>query len=276
MAKLDRLVWAGEIAFVVQGVRVGLRANRAELLPTLRAMFPPGAREIEPGRVEQLYSVIAGQDRGTIRGFNLGYANSNRLARTHSLDEVLRQVENDMHLAVAAYSRGHVFVHAGVVGWRGRAVLIPGSSCSGKTELTAALLHAGATYYSDEYALLDGHGRVHPYPIDLARRSNGPAEPPVPVAAQSFGATIATEPVPVGLILSTRFRPQARWQPRTLSPGLALMRILRSTVSARMQPKRSMAALSRVVAKAPLWIGPRGDVSDFVPELVSKMEQLWA
>ena len=71
-----------------------------------------------------------------------------------------------MHLAERA--RNRIFIHAGVVGWQGRAIVIPGRSFSGKSTLVAALLQAGATYYSDEFAVLDGRGYVHPF---LARRS---------------------------------------------------------------------------------------------------------
>ena len=34
----------------------------------------------------------------------------------------------------------------------------------GKTTLVVALLRAGAHFYTDDFALLDGDGLVHPYP----------------------------------------------------------------------------------------------------------------
>ena len=51
---------------------------------------------------------------------------------------------------------------AGVVGWENRAIVMPGASFAGKTTLVRAWLEAGATYYSDEFAVLDRAGRVHP------------------------------------------------------------------------------------------------------------------
>ena len=65
---------------------------------------------------------------------------------------------------MAAETRERVFVHAGVVGWKGHAIVIPGRSRSGKTTLVAELVKAGAEYYSDEFAVLDAEGRVHPFP----------------------------------------------------------------------------------------------------------------
>jgi hypothetical protein len=42
-------------------------------------------------------------------------------------------------------------------------MVLPGKSFAGKTTLVAALVRAGAEYWSDEYAVLDANGDVHPY-----------------------------------------------------------------------------------------------------------------
>ena len=57
-------------------------------------------------------------------------------------------------------------MHAGAVAWRDRGIVIPGRSHSGKTTLVRALVEA-ARYYSDEFAVLDPQGRLHPYPLPL-------------------------------------------------------------------------------------------------------------
>ena len=49
---------------------------------------------------------------------------------------------SELHFAVASHARTAIFVHAGVVGWRGRAIVVPGRSMSGKTTLTRALVEA--------------------------------------------------------------------------------------------------------------------------------------
>ncbi len=46
------------------------------------------------------------------------------------------------------------YVHAGVVGTADSCVLLPGAAGSGKSSLTAALVHGGFRYYSDEVALI--------------------------------------------------------------------------------------------------------------------------
>ena len=71
---------------------------------------------------------------------------------------------------IAEVARNRVFVHAGVVGWKGRAIVIPGRSYSGKSTLVSELIRAGAAYYSDEYAVFDSRGRVYPFAKPLEMR----------------------------------------------------------------------------------------------------------
>jgi hypothetical protein len=92
-----------------------------------------------------------------------------------SFEPALEALESDLHRSVAERARRWCFVHAGVVGWRGRVIVIPGRSHSGKTTLVAEWLRAGALYYSDEYAVFDAMGRVHAYAKPLSLRQNGAA-----------------------------------------------------------------------------------------------------
>ena len=57
-----------------------------------------------------------------------------------------------------------------------------------------ALLRAGATYYSDEYALLDESGRVHPFARKLSLRQPDGARP-LRCTANELGAPTGTEPL---------------------------------------------------------------------------------
>src|SRR5262249_31683129 len=79
-----------------------------------------------------------------------------------SADELVAVLSQDVENAVAQRSREMLFVHAGVVGWRGLAIVVPGRSHTGKSTLIAELVRHGATYWSDEFAVLDDAGRVHP------------------------------------------------------------------------------------------------------------------
>ena len=56
----------------------------------------------------------------------------------------------------------------------------------GKSTLVTALLRAGATYYSDEYAVIDGRGQVYPYARRLSLRATS-SEPRRRCGPEEFG-----------------------------------------------------------------------------------------
>src|SRR5439155_21927898 len=170
MQKIDRLGWADGICFTSYGLRIGIRVNDPAVLAQLPDHLPPGWKPAQSPIVDRLYSLRVGGagHSATIRRFNMLYVGAGRLARTAEIDELFEPLENDLQMIVAEWARRRVFVHAGVVGWKGHAILIPGRSFSGKTTLTTALVRAGATYDSDEYAVLDDQGRVHPFPRSLS------------------------------------------------------------------------------------------------------------
>ncbi len=274
MEKIDRLGWAAGIAFVSYGLRIGIRASSPEILDRLQALLPPNAKPARGPRVECLYSLIV---RGTkvgsnVRRFNILYADAVPLARTKDTDQVLEALERDLQIYVAERARRRVFVHAGVVGWHGRAIVIPGRTMSGKTTLVRALVRAGATYYSDEYAVLDERGRVHPYPKPMPVRENG-AGRPRKILPEALGGTTGVRPLPVGLVVATSYREGARWRPRALSPGRAVMELFAHTVSARRDPERAFATLRSATATAMVIKGARGEADEVAEVLLGRLSE---
>jgi len=253
MAKLDRLGWTAGISFDAYGQRFGVRTNDRALLERLLDRLPPGWKRADSPRVTHLFSFLSGGAgaRPGVRRYHLVYAGSARLARTLELDAAMRSLESALDLTLAATARRRVFVRAGVVGWRGRGVLLVGPAGSGQSRLLRALLEAGGAYLSNRYAVLDAAGRVHAYPVPLGA---GPAGAP-PAAAR---------PLSVGLVLLSRYQPGARWRPRALSPGQGALALLGGTVPARLRPEASLAALRRAVAAARIVKGVRGEAEDVV------------
>ena len=269
MAKLDRLVWADGMSFTAFGVRVGVRVNNKATLEGLLTRLPPGARTSNVRTTDHLYSMtgFANGSGGRVTRFNLGYWNLLRFARTPSFDELLEQFESHVQLTVAEYAPNRVFVHAGVVGWNGRAILIPGLSFSGKSTLVAELLRAGATYYSDEYAVIDEYGRVHPYARELRMRDAG-AGRVKRMRAEGFGAPTGSKSLPIGLVITTRFKEGASWRPRELTRGKAVLELLANTVSARSQPAMALSFLTTAIGSAMSLKGARGEAKDVVEKIL--------
>ena len=272
MAKIDRLGWADGLSFTSYGVKVGLRVNDAAILDQVVARLPPGAKPCAARVVDHLYSLtgFTNGPNGKVRRFNLGYWNLVRFARSRSFEDLLSQFESHVQMTVAEYAPRRVFVHAGVVAWKGAAILIPGLSYSGKTTLVSELIRAGATYYSDEYAVIDERGRVHAYPRALGVRSPSTAIA-AKVEAKELGGEVGSKPLRAGLIISTRFKESARWRPRELTRGKGVLEMLSNTVSARTQPELALNVLPKALEGAKILKGVRGEARDIVDSILEKI-----
>ena len=270
METLDRLGWATGMSFVAHGLRIGIRMNDPQLLDELPQRLPPGWRPASSNVVDRLYSLIAGGDGGRsgVRRYSLLYAGAARIARSMDPDEVLDRLEDDVRLYVAEWSRRKLFVHAGVVAWEGRAIVIPGRSYSGKSTLVEALVRAGATYFSDEYAVFDDHGLVHPYEVPLSLRKEAD-QPPEKVRVETPKPPGGLKPLPVGVIAVATYRPGARWRPRPLSPGQAVLSLLANTVAARRKPEQVLTKLARIVEGTRVLRGSRGEAVETAGPLLA-------
>jgi len=175
-----------------------------------------------------------------------------------TLDVALSMLDAQIRLFIATNAHDRIFVHAGVVATGGKALVIPGESFSGKTTLVSAMVELGATYYSDEYAVLDDQGRVHPYPRRLSiRGANGSATEERHVA--ELGGAAAVGSAELAAVVVTRYRPGAEWQPERVSTGQGVLALLANTVPARERPQESLRAVSRAAAGAIVLDGDRGE-----------------
>jgi hypothetical protein len=168
----------------------------------------------------------------------------------------LEALERHLEQALAEMSPRRLCVHAGVVGIGRRAVVIPGRSGSGKTSLVRALVERGATLYSDEYALLDCHGRVHPYPRALRVRGRSGTRRLTP---EQLGATVGTKPLRIGRILVTEHVRGARWRPHVASAGRGLLALFSQAIHVRYRARRALPVLARVASQATVIEGTRGE-----------------
>lgn len=274
MDKIDRLGWAAGFAFESFGLRFGVRTNDAGVLERVRECLPPGYQPLASPYVDNLYSLrVAPAPRAAnVRHYHLLYAGVVQVARTLNLPEAFDTLESEMQLRVGEYARERVFVHAGVVGWKGRAIMIPGKSMNGKSTLVAALLKAGATYYSDEYAVLDERGHVHPYARRLAlRQPNG--QPTRRCSAADLDSAVGTKPLPVALVALVRYRSGAAWQPQALSTGKAVLELIPNTLPTQRRPEQALTALNQVARHAVTLKGWRGAAEETAARLLQMMER---
>ncbi len=263
-SRLDSLAWNSGLSFIAYGVRVGLRSNRADTLRKCLDFLPLGWKPSTSSVVECLYSIVSGETAGSQPAplFCL-YKDNELLSRSSTPGAVLERFESDVALHIADVTRQRVFVHAGVVGWGGSAILIPARSLSGKTTLVIDLVRAGATYYSDEFAVIDQCGLVHPYARPLQVREDGSLhQSRCPV--ERIGGIAGRVPLPVGLVLLTRFKAGSKWRPRHISAGRAILGILDNTVSARRAPAQALKTLKLVASRSFAVQGVRGEGGEVV------------
>lgn len=242
-------VLCGEAHGVVFEARVDdhrlLRAVRARLPPGWTLTRRPAAVILSLGHEPfEITSSNAEGRRRRVSGLSVrldGQVIAHGLSQAQALDVF----ESELQLSVARLARPEVFVHAGVVAVDGRAILLPGRSGAGKTTLVRALVAAGATYYSDEYAVLDHEGRVHPYARRPSVRMRAGHKERAPVPRRRGRAR-----VPVGLVVETRYVPDAQWDPVPLSAGERVLALLANTVPARDRPAEVLAVLARATGPA--------------------------
>jgi hypothetical protein len=273
MQKIDRLVWAEGACLESYGVRIGIRASQAGMMDRLIPFLPPKWQAIEPAReLDLLYSwVVGGERRPGVRAFGVLYEGVGRIARTLEPGELFETFETNLRTAIALRSRRFVFIHAGVVGWRGHAIVIPGRSGTGKSTLVEALVRAGAEYFSDEYAVLDRSGRVHPFAKPISVRM------PVtfrqkPLAVEEIGGRTSERPMRVGAILVTRYRKGSKSRFRSTSSGQGVLDLVANAVAARWASSRVFRATCSAGARAIVLRGTRGEAQEAVERLLAILD----
>jgi hypothetical protein len=192
-----------------------------------------------------------------------------QIAGPFDLRLALGVLDAELRMYVALHAPDHVFVHARVVGVDGHAIVLPGRSFAGKTTLVAALVKAGAEYWSDEYAVLDADGLVHPYPKPLSVRINDTRETDEqPV--ESLGGRAGNKALPVAVIAFTSYRPGVAWALRARTSGEGAVKLLEHSIAARSRPEQVLAAVRRAATDAVVFEGERGDAALAASALLSQ------
>jgi hypothetical protein len=253
-----------ELTFETFGLRVRVVADSAETLARIPPLLPPGSQPSPSASVDTTFRLAAGP-RDTVVLTREGQI----VLEDWPLDVVLVVFERELRMFVALEAPGLVFVHAGVVAHRDRAIVIPGRTWAGKTSLVAALVRAGATYYSDEYAVLDEDGLVHPFAKPLSLRTGGGQ---IDHAVETLGGTAGKEPVAIRMVVVATYRPEAEWEPTRLSSGEGVLALLDDTIPAQTRPADCLRALTAAADGAVILRGERGEAADLAPLLLAALD----
>lgn len=248
--------------FESYGVVIRLESNSPELLAEAKA----ATEKALLGRLRLLDATLKAEQVFSFYRTDetvLLYRNGEEISSGNYGKPLFFWFDGLIRIAVGEFAKEHVFVHAGVVGWKGKAIVIPGRSFQGKTTLVVELVKAGADYYSDEYAIFDEKGLVHSFPRDVSIRTRTGNIREDQVSIESFGGVIGSKPLPVGAVLITEFADDAVWEPQILTPGEGLMEIIPHTLPLNVSPERSLRVLKKATAGAIIGKTVRGEADKY-------------
>jgi hypothetical protein len=251
------------VAVEAFGVTVAVAAD-PQHFAAVSDFLPPGARPARHPPERGRFALVKDEDDGLLNVV----CDEKPVAGPFDLRLALGILDAELRMYIALHAPNHVFVHAGVVGVGERAIVLPGRSFAGKTTLVAALVRAGAEYWSDEYAVVDADGLVHPYPKPLSVRI-GDTRETEERSVESLGGRAGDRPLPVALIAFTSYRPGTTFAPRSCTTGEGAVKLLEHSVAARSRPEQVLAAVRRAATDAVILEGDRGDADETAGALLS-------
>ena len=254
-----------QLPFEAYGTELRICTNSRELLERVALMLPASwRRRPRSSNQTRLGLIHEGGDTYSLYRWD-GACIHDAPGREYALTALEAQIQGH----IAREATDFVFIHAGAVADAGRAIVVPGLSFTGKTTLVRALVDAGAVYYSDEFAVLDESGRVHPYPKRLTVRR--PDEGADDYSIEQLGGVAGVEPMGIGLVIATSFRPGAVWQPQQLSTGAGALAMMENAVPARARPEQTLRVLKKALDGALILEGERGEADDLAGALLDTL-----
>jgi hypothetical protein len=261
---------ARSVAVEAWGVPIHLTVGDPGLISAVQAVLPPGWTPADPEAASVRFSLAqAGAGAYDVA------MDGQTIAGPVRIDRAIGVLDAQIRAFMAANAREWIFVHAGAIAYQERALLLPGASFVGKTALVAALVRAGATYFSDEFAVLDNAGLVHPYPKPLSIRQAGSGRTQETTADQLGGST-GERPIPAGLIAVTSYRAGAAWKPKWRPAAAGALALLSNTGPARERPRQALHAVSQAASRAFTLEGERGEADPTADALLTALTALTA
>ncbi len=255
--------------FESYGVFVRIDGNLQEMVDDAEKVLRVSLlNKVRPVR-RKTFDLIIKLDRTTRT--RILYQNGKEIARGGTRRKFFKFFDSVIRIAVGELAPGLVFLHAGVVGWKGKAVIMPADSFKGKSTLVSELVRNGAEYYSDDFAIIDSAGLVHPF----ARRINRRTEDfkTYDISVEDLGGTSGTKPIPVGLVLFTEYKAGARWSPKLLKPGQGALEMIPFTLCLHDRPDFSLEVLNNIASNAIIISSLRSTAEKFAKTLLNYIDK---
>lgn len=286
MNDLETMPWVARTGrYRALGHDFAVRTTDAALAQYLELVLRPLAAT---GRARRLYSVT-GHHHG--QGSYSLFLDGSKVLDAPSPEAMCHVLLGHVNQEAVRQTPTHVILHASAAEHRGRALVFPARSESGKTTLVAGLVRAGFGYFTDEAAAIHpGTLVVEPYPkslsIDPGSWSLFPElEPPVPAALRHFvGLQWHVDPCSIragacagaarpAFVIAPHFVAGARTRLEPLSRADALVLLVEGAFNARSHGRAGVEALAAMVHTSQcrrLVMGDLHDAVRLVGELVER------
>jgi len=249
-----------ELAVEAHGVRLVLAASDPGLLAKVSELAPTGAAPTSGGGRGQRFGLSTDDEDvyRVLQGETVALA-------CRDLDLALAALGTLVEEHVAFHAPERVFVNGGAAQFRRRAILVLGPPLGGTTTLVGELVRAGASEWCDRYAALDRQGLVHPYGA-RGRKAD----------RRLWDADDRVGPLPVGMIVTTHYKPGTGWNPRPCTEGDGVLALLAHAVAARERPEYALQVVRAAAAGATVLEGERGEAGRAAEALLETAGELFS
>lgn len=231
-------------------------------MPELLGLFlPPCPVLTAEDAVEIEYSMLQANGNAYI-----ALRNQQQIATAQSLLGALQEVITDLQVLIAGKIENRVFIHAAVVAIDGKAIILPGQSGVGKSTITSALIRLGAQYLSDEFALIDSMGMVHPYARYLAIKN--PTFGVKRLSPEAFGALSFEGIAAPKAVVFARFKPSGSNVLIKLSRSELILNCMPHCLGIRSQVPETLASLNALSMRVQGYSAERGEAEEFAKVLL--------
>ncbi len=251
------------------GARIEITGNSQDLIERAADValvsLLGNVNEFKEGPVDQTLGLTR-SDQGELalsqNGVELAAGGTDEAVFYKYFDTIVR-------VSVGEASADRVFIHAGVVGWKGKAIVLPADSYMGKSTLVAELVRQGAEYYSDDFAVFDADGLLQPFHRPVGMRDSKGQFRAYQVSIEELGGKYGHDPIPAGLVLFTRYKKFARWRPEIISAGQGVLELIQYALPMRRRSELTFTVLNKIARRAIIVSSLRGTAENFAKTLLN-------
>lgn len=249
------------LVYQVWGLRLELRATDPIALEHMASLALPDWTP-DSGSVDCQFLIVKENDHWCL------LRNGKLIDQSLEVLELVQILRGQLHLEISSQAVQGTFIHAGLVGINGTALIIPGRTGVGKSTLVSALVTQGAQFYSDDYAIIDAQGLCHSYPSAGIVRIPGGIQL---VPAETMGWRPGLQPLPAGCVVLTHYEDGETWRPQQWGQGQGILGLLENAVRARLDPAGVLSRLAQATQRTTFLRGKRGGADACAQDLLERL-----